>query len=375
MRRLSVPVLLAVSLLVFGEGCRRGRVLVAKPSVGRGVRIEANDGARIKGVYVTVPLVVINETDEALEVNRNQIAVVGPEGREVYRDSGRELTTVPPRSRASIALEVEAPDKNFLRDAPGIYLRFDGVYVGNMRVDVPPMAIGEPTWRPGNVNRSFASAGTTLRPGERPAAQPQATAAATDAKPGFFRRMMNAARGKDGEPAAPAGQGAAPGATAGTTTAAPVADTAGMQEYRGPRRQLRTAGLKCAAMPLRTKDMKAQMAFVMDELVLSELQQSGFESIGPDDINALIGFEKTKQAIGCDDMACATELGNALGVNYLVAGSVAIVEGSVVLTLKLLDTHNPKVLARTNKVAEGGQKNMPRVIAEAVQDLVERSGL
>lgn len=372
MRRLSVPVLLAVSLLVFGEGCRRGRVLVAKPSIGRGVKIEANDGARIKGVYVTVPLVVINDTDDALEVNRNQIAVVGPEGREIYRSGGRELTTVPPRNRAGITLEVEAPDKKLFGDAPGVYLRFDGVYVGNMRIDVPPMAIGEPTWRPGNVNRSFASAGTTARAGERPASQPQASGApAEKEKPGFFRRMMNAARGKDAEPAAPAGQGTA----AGTTTAAPGAETAGMQEYRGPRRQLRTAGLKCAAMPLRTKDMKAQMAFVMDELVLSELQQSGFESIGPDDINALIGFEKTKQAIGCDDMACATELGNALGVSYLVAGSVALVEGSVVLTLKLLDTRNPKVLARTNKVAEGGQKNMPRVIAEAVQDLVERSGL
>jgi hypothetical protein len=239
-----------------------------------------------------------------------------------------------------------------------------------MRIDVPPMAIGEPTWGPGNVNRSFAASGSTPRAGGSPA-QPQTAAASGDQKPGFFRRMMNAARGKENEPgAAPAGQG-----TATATTATPAPESAGMQEYRGPRRQLRGTGLKCAAMPLRTKDMKAQMAFVMDELVLSELQQAGFESIGPDDINALIGFEKTKQAIGCDDMACATELGNALGVNYLVAGSVALVEGSVVLTLKLLDTRNPRVLARSNKVAEGGQKNMPRVIAEAVQDLVERSGL
>jgi hypothetical protein len=74
-------------------------------------------------------------------------------------------------------------------------------------------------------------------------------------------------------------------------------------------------------------------------------------------------------------MSCVAEIGSALGVPYLAAGNVAVIEGSIVITLKLLDTKSPRVVARVNKVAEGGQKGLPRVIAEAVQELVERSNL
>jgi len=239
MRRLvSLPLLVALTVLTVGEGCRRGRVLVAKPSVGRGVTVEASDGARLKGVYATVGLTVVNDTDEILEVNRNQIAVVGPGGREVYRSGGRELTVVQPRSKQGVSLEVEAPDKDLFRDAPGIYLRFDGIYAGTMRVDVPPMAIGSPTWGPGNTNRSFAASGTTPRASGAVAPQPQPAGATTaqtapKEKPGFFRRMMNAARGKDAEPAPGAPAPAAQGATASTATTQPPPPDTSMQASAG----------------------------------------------------------------------------------------------------------------------------------------------
>jgi TolB-like protein len=143
----------------------------------------------------------------------------------------------------------------------------------------------------------------------------------------------------------------------------------------GDRRHISAAGTKCAAMPLRTKDVGEAAKMISDELVLSELQQAGFQAIGPDDINSLLGFEKTKQAVGCDEASCAAELGAALGVGYLVAGSVTALEGSMVLTLKLIDVKNTRVLARASRVVEGGQSALPQMIALAVNDLVTQSGL
>ncbi len=357
----GLVVLAAVAMLSTGAGCRRGgRVFVAKPAVGSGIRVDVVSPAKLKGDSFTVGLVATNDTDWKIEINRNQIALVAPDGRDFYREGGREIHWLDPHAKHPINLDIRV-DGDALEGAAGVYLRFDGFYAGSTRIDVPPMPLGAPAHSPGKANRAFASTSKGTPAAAAPAAT-TSSSAQSDKQPGVFRRMWNAARGtSDG------------GSTA-SAEAQPAPDKT-VQQYNGPRRQIQAMGTKCAAMPFKTKDVAAQMAFVLDELLLSELQQSGFEAIGPDDINSLIGFEKTKQAVGCDEMTCMSEIGNALGVQYLAAGNVAVLEGSVVLTLKLIDTRGPKVVARVNKVGEGGQKGMPRLIAEAVQDLVARSGL
>ena len=79
--------------------------------------------------------------------------------------------------------------------------------------------------------------------------------------------------------------------------------------------------------------------------------------------------------MGCDDASCVAEIGNALGVPYLTAGNVANLEGSTVLTLKLINVQTATVVARVSKIAGGGNQVLPRIIAEVVQEMVARSGL
>ena len=141
------------------------------------------------------------------------------------------------------------------------------------------------------------------------------------------------------------------------------------------RKRIAKKGAKCGVVPLRLKDVAEQLAFIADELLLSELQQAGFEAIGPTDISAMLGFEKTKEAVGCDDASCMAELGNALGVDYLAAGNISTLDASIVVTLKLIDVKATRVLARTSRVSDGGQRGLPAVLAESVQELVSRSGL
>ncbi len=341
-RRVVVVAMMLLGSAGLGLSCRHGRVLAAPPSLGDGVRVELEE-ARLGRENVDVELMAYNDTDSLIEINRNQIAVVAPDGSEYYRVGGREIHKLAPHSRHPINMGVRVSREPF-RGAKGFYLRFDGFYAGDLRVQLPPMAVGQPTGSPGSPNAQFV------------AALPATQGATSGEQPGVFRRMYNAARG--GDSAAPA---------------QPPRES--MQQYRGPRRHLKAEGLKCAAMPLKTKDVAEQMEFIMDELLLTELQQSGFEAIGPDDINALLGFEKTKEAVGCDDMSCVADIGGALGVEYITAGNVASLDGSMVLTLKLIDVRNTKVLSRVNKVADGGDKGLPKMIAEAVQELVARSEL
>jgi hypothetical protein len=141
------------------------------------------------------------------------------------------------------------------------------------------------------------------------------------------------------------------------------------------RHRIKADKIRCAAMPLQAVSVDKDMVKVIDDFVLSELQQAGFEAIGTDDISVMLGFEKTKEAVGCDDASCAAEIGGALGVDYLVAGKVSTLGKSRVVTLKLVDVRNTKVMARSNRTAEGTESALPGLVAQAVQELVTRSGL
>lgn len=328
MTKLTATHVVAMLALALG-GCGRSKPLVGGPGQvsGSGVTFTVQS-ARTKKNRLDVYLLVRNDTAQPVIVDRNSISVVLPNGRELRRSGSRQSHTVAPNGGThKVNVETVGDGSTDLRTIKDVWVRFDGVCINDTQVQVPPLAIGNPTHSPG-------SAGAGGCAGLAPSA----------------------------------GLAYAPGTNAG----------GGMQRYTGPRSKLQQSGLKCAAIPLAMPDggtVANEVAFVMDEVLLSELQASGFEAIGPDDINAMLGFEKVKDAVGCDDAGCIAELGNALGVGYLVAGKVAGVEDSMVLTLKIIDVQETRVLARANRIADGGQATLPRIIGEAVQELVTRSGL
>ena len=50
----------------------------------------------------------------------------------------------------------------------------------------------------------------------------------------------------------------------------------------------------------------------------------GYEVLAPSDIQAMIGLERMKDLVGCEnDSSCLTELGGALGADLLIGGSSA----------------------------------------------------
>src|SRR5690606_15188224 len=89
------------------------------------------------------------------------------------------------------------------------------------------------------------------------------------------------------------------------TRAAAAAEAKGLEQFSGPRKSLGQTGVKVAVMPLKFSEVPPQAAFVADELLLTEMQQVGFEAIGPDDVAAMLGLEQLKDEVGCDEAACA----------------------------------------------------------------------
>ncbi|MBS2022441.1 MAG: PEGA domain-containing protein [Deltaproteobacteria bacterium] len=109
--------------------------------------------------------------------------------------------------------------------------------------------------------------------------------------------------------------------------------------------------VKIAVLDLQERGVDKQLAASATSLVASELQKLDvFRVISREDIRNMLQFEKDKQSLGCEaNEACLAEIGGALGVEYIVAGSLAKVGDTFVLSLQL---NNVKTAQVDNRISE-----------------------
>lgn len=119
---------------------------------------------------------------------------------------------------------------------------------------------------------------------------------------------------------------------------------------------------------------------IFEDAVSAAITEAGaFSVLGHDDINTLIDFEKDKDLLGCDEITCFTEIGGALGVPFLAKFNVARVSEEWVVTAKVIDVRETKVVRRSTDFVAGDTaallKAVPAlVIALLRRDAVRREG-
>ena len=97
-----------------------------------------------------------------------------------------------------------------------------------------------------------------------------------------------------------------------------------------------------------------------------------FSIISRDEIRTMLSFEAQKQALGCDEGAsCLADLGGALGVRYIVSGSLGKVGEKYALQLVLSDIEKAKVDGRVNEQVDS-QGKLLDATTRASQQLVGR---
>ena len=132
---------------------------------------------------------------------------------------------------------------------------------------------------------------------------------------------------------------------------------------------------KLAVLPLQAKRVDREKVSILDELLVAALARSStYAVMGTSDLNAVLGFERMKDAAGCDDVACAAEIGGALGVDALLAGSVSALGGELLVSLKLLDPRKSEVKSRGEARAPLDEKEWRGAIERAVADLLDGEG-
>src|SRR5262249_28469003 len=93
--------------------------------------------------------------------------------------------------------------------------------------------------------------------------------------------------------------------------------------------------------------------------------------IGRDDIKAMLALETQKQILGCsDDTSCLSEIGAALGVDYLVVGHVGKVSGTYVISLRLIAPDALRVENRITESFSGREDQLVGAVKTAARKLI-----
>ncbi|MEM6730348.1 MAG: hypothetical protein AAF658_02260, partial [Myxococcota bacterium] len=124
-----------------------------------------------------------------------------------------------------------------------------------------------------------------------------------------------------------------------------------------------------ALLPLRGPGLPESVTSVLDELLIVSMdERSPHRIVSMADINALLDHEQLKDALGCDDVTCATEIGGALGVDFIVTGQAGILGDTLVVTL-----HQVRVADQTSESrSKATVLNEPSLYPQAIEVAVER---
>ncbi|MBI5510580.1 MAG: hypothetical protein HY903_17625 [Deltaproteobacteria bacterium] len=133
---------------------------------------------------------------------------------------------------------------------------------------------------------------------------------------------------------------------------------------------------KVAVLPVQIdRSANEQVPTVLDDYVLTAVHKlARFVVIGQDDINAVLGFERQKDLVGCDDASCFAEVGGALGVDQIVSFKLARIGSDWAVTGKVIDIRNAVVLSRSSDFIGGDAKALLSALNGIVAKLLLPAG-
>ena len=132
--------------------------------------------------------------------------------------------------------------------------------------------------------------------------------------------------------------------------------------------------VKIAVLDLQARGVDPDLARSAGSLVANELNKlEVFKVISKEDIRNMLSFEKDKQSVGCEaDQACLAEIGGALGVEYIVAGSLAKIGDSFVVGLALNNVKQATVVNRVSETVTGKPDALIAAVGRNAKILVSR---
>jgi len=94
--------------------------------------------------------------------------------------------------------------------------------------------------------------------------------------------------------------------------------------------------------------------------------------LGPSDLARVLGFEQTKQALGCDDESCLSEIASALDADRLVTGSLDRIGSSYLFVLSEIDARELTPIGRVEHQFPVEEEMLVSAVRQATVDFLAR---
>jgi len=112
---------------------------------------------------------------------------------------------------------------------------------------------------------------------------------------------------------------------------------------------------KIAVMDLEGAGVDPSLAQAASLVLPTEIRGrlKGAQVISSGEIKSMLGLEKTKLALGCEDDSCMSEIGGALGVDELISGKIGRVGRTIVIELRRTDVRSSKTITSSVRTVRG----------------------
>ena len=108
---------------------------------------------------------------------------------------------------------------------------------------------------------------------------------------------------------------------------------------------------RVAIVPLSAGEgVTEKIAHSVTELAVAEVRRiPSVQLITQQEVGTLLGFDRQRALLGCQEDTCVAEVGGALGVEHLVFGTLSKLGKSWLVTLKMMDVRNARTLAQADR--------------------------
>ncbi len=131
---------------------------------------------------------------------------------------------------------------------------------------------------------------------------------------------------------------------------------------------LNATPIKVATMRLNLVGLSETKADFYTDHLSDRLGEQGLQVTSPREVATVLGMERQKQLLGCEESSCVAEIANALGVDGLVMGDIAMLGSSYQVNLKVIEAQSGKKLA-TFSAMVSSEAEVVTTITEAVEKL------
>ncbi len=128
-----------------------------------------------------------------------------------------------------------------------------------------------------------------------------------------------------------------------------------------------------AVLDIQGTGISKELLPTLTEILTVEIDQLGlYKVIAGRDVQAMLGFERQKDVLGCTDAACLAEIGGALGVERIVASHIGMVGSTYVVNIKLINIRMADTEGRVYETVRGEVDTLIETIRKSVRKLLGR---